>query len=148
MIVKRFVVCLSISPVFCNLSRHVRIVLADSRISLFRDEIEVTNCPLLITIPCQRLSSKLAFKSRCRKSLTMFVSLYHSQSRKRRNTFIQPSSIVVKSPKQVYRGGPTSTCDAAHSRLPCGLLHSSRPQRPCCPACRGKRSRQCRRRSA
>ncbi len=84
-----------ISPVCSSRAKQVRTHCLDMWVSSLKVSEEVIIWPFFMVIPLHLLSSKLAFKSRWRNSLTMFVSPYHSQSRKRRNILIHPSSIVL-----------------------------------------------------
>ena len=87
---------MEISPVCSSRDKHVRIRCLERWVSSARARLEVTNWPRFMTIPHQRLSSKFALSNKCKNTLTIFVSPYHSHSRNRRNILIHPSSITVK----------------------------------------------------
>lgn len=87
---------MEISPVCSSRDKQVRTRCLERWVSSARARLEVTNWPRFMTIPHHRLSSKLALSSRCRNTLTMFVSPYHSHSRNSRKILIQPSSMITK----------------------------------------------------
>lgn len=91
MIVNLFVVCLLISCVCSNFAKQVLKDCCEMPVVSLSLLMLVTSCPLLMTMPFHRLSSKLASTSRCIHSDTIFGSVCHSQSSRLLYAFIQPS---------------------------------------------------------